>query len=158
MPAAILASVLAVAGATTMTLAGPGRLDVLEPAAARLPGALVVEHRRLRDGGERERHHEALRRLGGDDQRLEAVLDEAAHQLDGLVDGDAARDTDEHGAGGMHGGSLAHGVQTGHSGFSWSILLSTISSKAIVSRLVLRVVMSGGVSSSSPSVFSPRLW
>ena len=59
MPAAILASVFAVAGATTMTLRGPGRLDVLEPAAARLPGAVVVEDRGLGHGGEGERHHEA---------------------------------------------------------------------------------------------------
>ena len=91
MPAAILASVLAVAGATTMHAGPPGRLDVLEPAAARLPGAVVVEHRRLRDGGEGERHDEALGRLGAHDERLQPVLDEPAHQLDRLVDGDAAR-------------------------------------------------------------------
>ena len=40
-------------------VAPTGRLDVLEPAAAGLPGAVVVEDGRLGDGGERERHHEA---------------------------------------------------------------------------------------------------
>ena len=124
----------------------PGRLDVLEPAAARLPGALVVEHRRLRDRREGERHDEALRGLGAHDQRLEAVLDEPAHQLDGLVDGDAAGDADEDGAARRPARRAddAHGAA--QSGVSYSILSSTISSKAMVRRLVLRVLMSGGVS------------
>ena len=62
---------------------------------------------------ERERHHETLRCLRGHHQRLEAVLDEAAHQLDRLVDGDAVRDpTSTVRAAWMVGASLT----PGHSG------------------------------------------
>src|SRR5450756_459604 len=73
MPAAILASVLAVAGATTITRA--------------VRAASMCWH-----------------------QPLEAVLDQAAHHLDRLVDGDAAGDADQHGAvaGRRCGGLAAH--------------------------------------------------
>ena len=98
MPAAIFASVLAVAGATTSDLSSARGLDVLEPAAVGLPGALLFEDGRARDGGEGERHHEALGGLGGDHDGGEPVLDQQTHQLDRFVHGDAAGDADQHGA------------------------------------------------------------
>ena len=75
----------------------PGGLDVLEPAARRACQALSSSSTPApRHGGERERHDEALARLGGDHGRREALFGEQAHELDRLVDGDAAAHADEH--------------------------------------------------------------
>ncbi len=96
MPVASLAIVLAVAGATTMTCArrAASMCSNQPPPACHELSSSSTAGARYR--GEGQRHDEPLGGLGGDDRRDEAVLRQQAHELDGLVDRDAAGHADKY--------------------------------------------------------------
>ena len=144
MPVAILADGIG-RGRRDHHDAGPaGRRDVLEPAAARLPGA--ARRQAPAPASTAAKVSGMTKRLAAavlTTSRLRGRLSRARAPALRFVDGDAAGDSHQHGA--RHAPPAPCPLKPAHSGGSNSIWLSTISSKAMVRRFVLRVVMSGGV-------------